>query len=97
MPARVRIIAVLLFSLSITALPNAAQERGGDRGEEQRRKAEDLRDYVRAHYTKSEHMVAMRDGTRLFVSIYAPKDTSQKYPVWMMRTPYTVGPYGPDN
>ena len=94
MPARARVAAFTLCCLSLTILPFAAQERGAD---EQRRKAEELRDYIRSHYTKSEHMVPMRDGTRLFVSIYAPKDESQKYPIWMMRTPYTVGPYGPDN
>jgi putative CocE/NonD family hydrolase len=97
MPTRIRIVAVLLFLLSFGAHPLAAQERLANRDDEQRRKAEELRDYIRAHYTKSEHMVPMRDGTRLFVSIYAPKDASQKYPIWMMRTPYTVAPYGPDN
>src|SRR4051812_7096425 len=32
---------------------------------------------VRARYTKYEYMVPMRDGVRLFTSIYAPKDTAQ--------------------
>ncbi len=89
MTPRVRIVALPFFLLLIAVFPFAAQERGANRDE--------LRDYIRAHYTKSEHMAPMRDGTRLFISIYAPKDASQKYPVWMMRTPYTVGPYGPDN
>ena len=97
MPTRVRIIAVLSFLLSFTILPIVAQEHGADRDKEQRRKAEELRDYIRTHYTKSEYMVPMRDGTGLFLSVYSPKDASQKYPVWMMRTPYTVGPYGADN
>ena len=39
----------------------------------------------------------MRDGVRLFVSVYAPKDTSKTYPIWMQRTPYSVAPYGADN
>jgi len=94
---RVRTVAVAFFLLLFVSLPFAAQERGVNREEEQRRKAEELRDYIRTHYTKSEHMAPMRDGTRLFVSIYAPKDSSQRYPIWMMRTPYTVGPYGTDN
>ena len=51
---------------------------------------------VRARYTKYEYMVPMRDGVRLFTSIYAPKDTSQKYPFLMTRTPYSVAPYGVD-
>ncbi len=37
-------------------------------------------DKVRERYTKYEFLVPMRDGVRLFTSIYAPKDTSQKYP-----------------
>jgi putative CocE/NonD family hydrolase len=52
--------------------------------------------YVREHYTKQEHLVAMRDGAHLFTSVYVPKDTSRKYPILMTRTPYSVGPYGKD-
>jgi len=53
-------------------------------------------DKVRERYTKYEYMVPMRDGVRLFTSIYAPKDTSQKYPFLLTRTPYSVAPYGVD-
>jgi putative CocE/NonD family hydrolase len=53
-------------------------------------------DDVRAHYTKYEYMVPMRDGVRLFTSIYVPKDASQKYPFLLTRTPYSVAPYGVD-
>jgi len=52
---------------------------------------------VRAHYTKYEARIPMRDGKRLFTSIYVPKDTSHPYPFLMTRTPYTVAPYGVDN
>lgn len=52
--------------------------------------------YVRAHYRKSEVRVPMRDGTNLFTSIYTPVDTSRTYPILMIRTPYSVGPYGAD-
>ncbi len=51
---------------------------------------------VRANYSKHEYMVPMRDGTRLFTAVYVPKDTTQKYPVMLNRTPYSVAPYGPD-
>jgi putative CocE/NonD family hydrolase len=51
---------------------------------------------VAANYTKTEHMITMRDGVKLFTSIYVPKDTSQKYPIMLNRTPYSVAPYGPD-
>ena len=53
-------------------------------------------DYVKAHYTKYEYRIPMRDGKKLFTSIYVPKDDSQKYPILMDRTPYSVGPYGED-
>jgi len=53
--------------------------------------------YVKAHYTKYEYLVPMRDGKKLFTSVYVPKDTSQPYPFLMERTPYSVAPYGPEN
>jgi uncharacterized protein len=52
---------------------------------------------VKSHYTKYEFRIPMRDGKRLFTSVYVPKDTSSTYPFLMTRTPYTVGPYGEDN
>jgi hypothetical protein len=33
-------------------------------------------------------MVAMRDGKRMATDIYRPKDTTKKYPVIFVRTPY---------
>src|SRR5215216_1061892 len=53
-------------------------------------------EYVLANYTKFEHRIPMRDGAKLFTVIYAPKDTSKTYPMLLLRTPYGVGPYGPD-
>ena len=52
---------------------------------------------VRAHYDKSEYKIPMRDGIKLHTVVYSPKDKSQKYPFLMVRTPYSAGPYGPDN
>lgn len=51
---------------------------------------------VAEHYSKSEQMIPMRDGVKLFTAIYTPKDTSQKYPIMLFRTPYSVSPYGAD-
>src|SRR5437764_7477598 len=56
----------------------------------------ELADYIKSHYVKREVMIPMRDGVRLFTSIYEPKDHSQKYPIMLDRTPYTVAPYGAD-
>jgi hypothetical protein len=54
-------------------------------------------DYVRAHYTKYEFRIPMRDGKRLFTAVYVPKDAAAgPYPFLMDRTPYNVGPYGED-
>jgi putative CocE/NonD family hydrolase len=52
--------------------------------------------YIRQNYTKMEKQITMRDGVKLFASIYIPKDQSKKYPILMTRTPYNVGPYGAD-
>ena len=54
-------------------------------------------EYIKAHYTKYEYMVPMRDGKKLFTSVYVPKDASGKYPIMFDRTPYSVAPYGIDN
>jgi len=56
------------------------------------------KDYdFRAHYTKWEAKIPMRDGIHLFTAIYSPKDTSKTYPILLTRTPYSIAPYGPDN
>jgi putative CocE/NonD family hydrolase len=52
--------------------------------------------YVRENYTKLERMIPMRDGVKLFTSIYVPKNTTEKYPILLDRTPYSVAPYGED-
>src|SRR5579864_8762630 len=52
---------------------------------------------IKAHYTKYEYRIPMRDGVHLFTSVYVPKDTSHSYPFLMTRTPYSVGPYGEDH
>ena len=50
-------------------------------------------DYVRAHYTKYEYRIPMRDGKHLFTAVYVPKDVGGgPYPFLMDRTPYNVGP-----
>lgn len=57
---------------------------------------ETLAGYIRLNYVKREEMVPMRDGVRLFTTIYAPRDTSRTYPLLIKRTPYSVAPYGAD-
>jgi uncharacterized protein len=54
---------------------------------------------VRANYTKFEYRIPMRDGVKLFTSVYVPKDVfsdGRTYPIMMQRTGYNVAPYGID-
>lgn len=53
--------------------------------------------YIRQNFIKREFYIPMRDGVRLFTSLYIPKDSSKKYPIILNRTPYSVAPYGEDN
>jgi putative CocE/NonD family hydrolase len=52
--------------------------------------------YVKDNYVKYEYQIPVRDGKKLFTSVYVPKDQSKKYPIMMDRTPYSVAPYGAD-
>ena len=51
---------------------------------------------IKENYYKKEFRIPMRDGKTLFTAVYIPKDSSQNYPIMLMRTPYSVGPYGED-
>lgn len=53
-------------------------------------------EHIRSHYTKHEYRIPMRDGTRLFTSVYVPSKASRKqlYPILLTRTPYSAAPYG---
>ena len=88
--------AVVLASLSggvglavsgLTAARGAGQEEGSSA------------ESIRARYTKYEYRIPMRDGAKLFTAVYVPKDASasRTYPFLIMRTPYSVRPYGTDN
>ncbi|HLE83208.1 MAG TPA: CocE/NonD family hydrolase, partial [Thermoanaerobaculia bacterium] len=84
------VAAALLAPLGAAFLPApaAAQEAAAE---------DPVAAYVRSHYAKREVLVPMRDGVRLFTSIYTPNDAGvggKIYPILMNRTPYDVGPYG---
>jgi len=74
------------ISAGITILFLALLQAGGPSGDQYDPKA---------YYTKSEHMIPMRDGVRLFTIVYSPRDQSQKFPIMIHRTPYGSAPYGP--
>jgi putative CocE/NonD family hydrolase len=52
---------------------------------------------LRQKYDKKEVYITMRDGVRLFTSVYTPKNTAIKHPVLLKRTPYNIEPQGPQN
>jgi len=57
------------------------------------------REFVREIYTKFEYRIPMRDGVKLFTSVYVPKDVftdAKTYPIMLQRTGYNVAPYGID-
>ena len=49
--------------------------------------------WLEDNYSKTEAMVAMRDGVKLYTSVYQPVD-SDDHPVLLVRTPYSCAPYG---
>ena len=57
-----------------------------------------LQKFVKANYNKMEYRVPMRDGIHIYTIAYIPKDASEtnRYPIMLNRTPYSVGPYGKD-
>jgi len=52
--------------------------------------------YIREHYAKYDYDVPMRDGTRLFTSVYVPTNSDAPQPIMLIRTPYSIAPYGED-
>ncbi|MDQ6480331.1 CocE/NonD family hydrolase [Dyadobacter sp. LHD-138] len=53
--------------------------------------------WVRKNYQKTEQFIEMRDGVKLYTAIYTPRNSNEKYPVLMQRTPYSCRPYGANN
>ncbi len=71
----------ILVSLTIASPPSPEQARA---------------DYIRNNYSKFEARIPMRDGVKLFTSIYVPNAPKTPAPILLKRTPYSVGPYGAD-
>ena len=85
------LLAVVVAVLVPAAAPAQRPQPKTDRA------ADELRDYIKAHYTKYEYRIPMRDGIRLHTSVFVPKDDTQTYPMLLIRTPYSCTPYGADN
>jgi uncharacterized protein len=50
--------------------------------------------WVKQNYYKLERMIPMRDGIKLYTAIYVPRDSSERHPILIRRTPYSSAPYG---
>ena len=77
--------AALLLAAVLSS--TASSQRGGNAA---------AAEAVKAKYRKLEVKIPMRDGVKLFTSIYVPRDSSVAHPILMDRTPYGVAPYGPE-
>lgn len=51
---------------------------------------------LKQKYDKQEVYITMRDGIKLFTSIYTPKNNHVTHPILLNRTPYDIEPGGPD-
>ncbi len=49
---------------------------------------------VKEHYQKYEYQIPMRDGVKLFTSVYVPRNSATTWPILLSRTPYSAAPYG---
>lgn len=79
---RRRIFATALLGLGFLAAAGLARSQGVA--------------YIKEHYAKYDYDLPMRDGTRLFTSVYLPKNEPAPEPIMLIRTPYSVRPYGED-
>jgi putative CocE/NonD family hydrolase len=52
---------------------------------------------LKERYDKQEVYITMRDGIKLFTSVYTPKNDSVPHPILLNRTPYDIEPGGPGN
>lgn len=93
-----RILCGILL-LALTTIPARAQVPADPSPAELEARAKldtERTEYIRGHYTKFEYRIGMRDGVHLFTSVYVPNDASaaKTYPMLLVRTPYSVAPYG---
>jgi putative CocE/NonD family hydrolase len=84
-----RILAVSLAALVLVVASCGSAEPNVARPSPQE-------EQVKKHYKKYEYWVPARDGVKLYVNAYVPRDKPGKHPILMERTPYHAEPYGAD-
>jgi len=89
------VIMVVAMGLAFLEPWTTSRAQENDRTKEAGKIAEEIRE----RYTKYEYRIPMRDNAKLFTAVYVPKDAAseKRYPFLIMRTPYSVRPYGADN
>ncbi|MEC9259730.1 MAG: X-Pro dipeptidyl-peptidase, partial [Pseudomonadota bacterium] len=69
---RMTVTRLLLLLVMVSPCGFAADEQAEKRAE-----------YIRANYTKYEYQIPMRDGVKLFTSVYIPNEDGASYPILM--------------
>jgi putative CocE/NonD family hydrolase len=81
-----RIVPLAICTLTVLAL--GAQQRGAVNKELIAARNKTEQELESIAIVDRKVMVPMRDGKRMATDIYRPKDTSKKYPIIFVRTPY---------
>jgi putative CocE/NonD family hydrolase len=84
-------LAILRVAIAIAVAATLSSSAGAQRGGNPA-----AAEVIKARYQKLEVRIPMRDGVKLFTSIYYPRDSASAHPILMDRSPYGVGPYGAD-
>ena len=96
------VLALVVLAQLVSAQGRGAGQAGGGGGAAAQTDAAAMAAraaFIRENYAKFEYRIAMRDGVRLFTSVYVPKDVftdGRTYPIMIQRTGYNVAPYGAD-
>lgn len=53
--------------------------------------------FVKENFNKTDTLIGMRDGVKLYTVIYTPRTMTGKMAILLERTPYSAGPYGDTN
>ena len=80
--------AILLLCAAWAAFTLTAQQRGAVTKEAIAKRNSTEQELESIAIIERKIMVPMRDGKRMATDVYRPKDTSKKYPIIFVRTPY---------